>query len=505
MQKILRTYTSTLAPDNDHPFLHGPFAPTMEEWIADTDSMQVIGEIPKDLNGIYVRNTHNQVHESLGMYHPFDGDGMLHSMHFEDGRATYRNRFVQTTGFLAEQAAGRSLWPGILAPQLQARRGWGSMGAMKDNAGTDVKVHAGKLLATMSQGSEPWRLDPVTLETLGPDADWARLVPDGVASHYKVDPATGEMMFFNYPERWPHMHYGVVDRNNRLVHYVPIELPGARWPHDLGVTKRFSILHDLPFHFDAELLAKGQRKMMFYRDKPARFGILPRYGDSASVRWFEGTPCHILHIANCYEDGDEVVMDGCIMPNPHKPNVGQSSEGGRQAAYDKIRAHLDKHNNPTLMYRWRFNLRTGQTHEEQIDDEITEFPMVSNDYVGRPYRYSYNVLYQPGEWLFRGLKRYDMLTRQTQSLEYGKGCYGSEPQLARSVGAVAEDDGYIITFVNNMVDARSECWIIPASDIARGAVARIVLPHRISAGTHTAWVEGDRIAGEQRDPRYVPA
>ena len=201
-------------------------------------------------------------------------------------------------------------------------------------------------------------------------------------------------------------------------------------------------------------------------------------------------------------------MDGCIMPNPHKPAVGQAAaegKAGRQAAYDKMRAHLDKHNNPTLMYRWRFNMATGQTREEQIDDEITEFPMVSNDYIGRPYRYSYNVLYQPGEWLFRGLKRYDMLSRQTQSLEYGKGCYGSEPQLARRIGAVEEDDGYIITFVNNMVDARSECWIIPANDITRGAIARIVLPHRISAGTHTAWVEGDRIHGENRDQRYVPA
>ena len=166
MQNILRTYQSTLAPDNDHPFLHGPFTPAMDEYEADTGSMQVIGEIPKDLAGMYVRNTHNQVHESIGMYHPFDGDGMLHAMRFEDGKAVYRNRFVQTTGFLAEQAAGRSLWPGMMAPQLQARRGWGSMGAMKDNAGTDVKMHAGKLLAAMSQGSEPWRLDPVTLEEM---------------------------------------------------------------------------------------------------------------------------------------------------------------------------------------------------------------------------------------------------------------------------------------------------------------------------------------------------
>jgi carotenoid cleavage dioxygenase len=313
------------------------------------------------------------------------------------------------------------------------------------------------------------------------------------------------MMFFNYPEKPPYMNYGVIDKHNRLVHYVPIDLPGARWPHDLGITKNYTILHDLPFHFDNELLAKGQRKMVFYRDRPARFGILPRFGDSASVRWFEATPCHILHLANCYEDGDEVVMDGCIMPNPHKPNVGQSSAEGKQAAYDKIRAHLDKHNNPTLMYRWRFNLKTGQTHEEQIDDEITEFPMVANDYVGRPYRYSFNVLYEKGEWLFRGLKRYDLQTRQTQSLEYGKGRFGSEPQIGRRIGAQREDDGYVLTFVNNMAENQSECWVIPAEDITRGPLARIILPHRISAGTHACWVEHDRIHGETRDPRYIPS
>ena len=87
-------------------------------------------------------------------------------------------------------------------------------------------------------------LDPVTLETLGPDADWARLIPDGVSAHDKIDVRTGEMMFFNYPERFPYMHYGVIDRDNRLVHYAPIELPGPRWPHDMGITERYTVLHD---------------------------------------------------------------------------------------------------------------------------------------------------------------------------------------------------------------------------------------------------------------------
>lgn len=157
------------------------------------------------------------------------------------------------------------------------------------------------------------------------------------------------------------------------------------------------------------------------------------------------------------------------------------------------------------MYRWRFNMKTGRTKEQQIDDEITEFPIVSNDYVGRPYRYSYNVLYQKGEWLFRGLKRYDLQTGTTQSLEYGPGCFGSEPQIARRPGARDEDDGWVITYVNNMIEQRSECWVIPAQDIRRGPVARIVLPHRISAGTHACWIEGDRIHGETRDPRMIPA
>ena len=49
---------------------------------------------------------------------------------------------------------------------------------------------------------------------------------------------------------------------------------------------------------------------------PSRFGVIPRFGSNADVRWFEAEPCYLLHLSNCYEDGDEVVMDGCIQPNP---------------------------------------------------------------------------------------------------------------------------------------------------------------------------------------------
>jgi carotenoid cleavage dioxygenase-like enzyme len=498
MPLVAQRIGSSIHPDNDNPFLAGPFKPMDTEYTITGDDLTVIGEIPRDLRGIFVRNAHNQVHEPLGPFHPFDGDGMLHAMRFEDGKAEYRNRYVRTTGFLAEQAAGKALWPGLMAPQLATRRGWGAIGAMKDNAGTDVVCHAGRLIATMSQCSEAWRIDPNTLETLGVDTSWGRKVPDGVSAHYKVDPATGEMMFFNYTEKPPFMNYGVVDRDNNLVHYTPIELPGARWPHDLGITKRFTVVHDLPLYFDPKGLREGRHELVFNRDQPARFGVLPRYGDNSQVKWFECTPCYVLHITNCYEDGDEVVMDGCIMPDYKKIPVGMHKN-----YYDHIRANLDKHNNPTMMHRWRFNMKTGAVKEQYYDDEITEFPVCSNDHVGRDYRYSYNVLYKKGDWLFKGVKRYDMKTGRMQRYEYGEGRYGSEPQVARRIGAKAEDDGYLLSFVCDMNTKRGEYMILDAANIEAGPVARVVLPVFVPVGTHACWVEGDRIAGEARDPAAV--
>ncbi|MFM8624539.1 MAG: carotenoid oxygenase family protein [Betaproteobacteria bacterium] len=469
---------------SENPYLNGAWEPTDTEWTASTPDLKIRGELPRDLAGIYLRNGHNQVHAPLGKYHPFDGDGMVHAMRFEDGRVEYRNRWVRTTGFLAERAAGRSLWPGIIEPRRAVLRGWGSIGAMKDNAGTDVIVHAGKAIVAMSQCSEPYRLDPFTLETLGPDPQWARrLGQRGICSHFQVDEHTGEMMFFNYGEQPPYMNYGVVSADNQLVHYEPIDLPGARWPHDLGMTERHCVLHDLPMFFDQEGLARGQHRLKFHRDVPARFGVIPRFGTNRDVRWFEAMPCYILHLANCYEQGDEVVMEGCIQTNP-VPDLSHLPKEG----YARMLALLDMRLQETRMHRWRFNLKTGQTREEDLDDEVTEFPMVNGRHKGRPYRYAYNAHMTPGFWHLDGLKRYDLKTGATQTWRAPQGCYVSEAPFAPRVGALAEDDGYLISFMNDAARRRASCVVFDAKDITQGPVCEIELPGFIPLGAHAYWM-----------------
>jgi carotenoid cleavage dioxygenase len=467
---------------SDNPYLSNGHRPTDTEWTADSESLEVIGTIPQDLNGVYLRNGHNQIHAPIGKYHPFDGDGMIHGVHFRHGKATYRNRFIRTTGFLAEQAAGQSLWPGIIEPRKAVRRGWGSIGAMKDNAGTDVKVHAGLALAAMSQCSEPYRLNPLTLETLGPDANWARaLGTRGICSHFQIDEHSNEMMFFNFGEHTPYLNYGVVNGKNELVHYEPIELPHAAWPHDLGMSQNYCVIHDLSMFFDPEGLKKGQHRLKFHRDVPARFGVIPRLGKNSDVKWFEGQPCYILHLANTYEEGDEVVMDGAIQTNP-VPDLSAMPKKG----YARMNALLSMDLQETRMHRWRFNLKTGQTREEDLDDECTEFSMINACVKGRPNRYVYNALMKPN-WELVGLKRYDWQTGAAQRWEAPAGCFVSETPFAPRDGSIGEDDGYLVTFVTNLNSRKGECAIFDARDITRGPVCRIILPGHIPMGAHAGW------------------
>src|SRR6185503_18570365 len=93
--EVVGQAVSTLPADDDHPYRTGAWQPNLLEY--DATDCAVVGDLPSDLNGVYLRNTENPLHESLDrLYHPFDGDGMVHMMRFRDGRAEYRNRFVRT-------------------------------------------------------------------------------------------------------------------------------------------------------------------------------------------------------------------------------------------------------------------------------------------------------------------------------------------------------------------------------------------------------------------------
>ena len=166
-------------------------------------------------------------------------------------------------------------------------------------------------------------------------------------------------------------------------------------------------------------------------------------------------------------------------------------------------AYLDVELMAPRLHRWRFNLRTGSTGEERLDDRTLEFGTINQRRGGRKYRYAYSTISKPGWFLFTGFTRHDLVSGDSRSIDLGEGRYGSEAAFAPRVGATAEDDGYLVTFVTDLEQDRSECVLFEANAMEAGPVCRILLPHRISSGTHATWAHGADIR-ESRNRRPSP-
>src|ERR1700738_1410755 len=140
------------------------------------EARQGAGRIPAELNGWYLRNGPNP---RTGQGHWCVGDGMVHGIRLENGRAAwYRNRWVRTESFehpvpLYNDDGSRNLHSSI--------------------ANTHVVRHAGKTLALM-EFSLPYEISN-DLKTLGV-YDFGGKLTDSMTAHPKICPTTGEMHFF---------------------------------------------------------------------------------------------------------------------------------------------------------------------------------------------------------------------------------------------------------------------------------------------------------------------
>lgn len=465
-------------PVHDIPALSGNNAPVHDELAI--DRLEVQGELPADLNGLYVRNGPNPFHAPDWRYHAYDGDGMLHAIRFDRGRASYRNRWIGTEALREERAAGRALWKGL----KEAPRADRPDQPLKNTSNTDVKYHAGRLITMWYRSGLPYAVDPDTLETLGP-ADYGGAL-DRISAHSRPDEHTGELLWFDYDVKPPYMRYGVIGPDRKPRHAIEVPLPGPRLPHDMAVTERHTILHDFPMLLDEEAWKHGRYKIQFHPEMPTRFGVLPRYGQASEIRWFEAQPTYLLHVVNAWDEGDEVVMVG----TPYRTYI---DDHGRIDAR-RLERTIHFRQRDFWLYQWRFNLKTGRTTEGPIDDTLnSEFPVINMSYQGRRTRHSYHAVFPYGgreEVRFTGIAKVNHETGAFVHVSEGPTAFYNEPGFAPRDGSRFEDDGYVVTFSWNPLRQRSEVLVFDARDreFGRGPIARVQLPRRVPNGFHATFV-----------------
>jgi carotenoid cleavage dioxygenase len=463
------------------PMLTGTMAPIFKEAVL-TD-LPVEGEIPEDLNGVYLRNGPNPRFEPKGMHHYFDGDGMLHAGEFRNGRFTYRNKWVRTEGWKKND-------------ETQSENHWGVMLSVKDSpdkpmndaSNTDVIGFRGYAVTNWYLAGTPYLIDPITLETVRSAPEMVSGPGNGMSAHCKVDEHTGELVFFDYFSEAPYMTYGVVNADGELIHHVPVELPGDRLMHDMAMTANYSILHDVPVYHCEEAQKAGRHKILFDSGLPIRFAVIPRKGAPEDVKWFSFSSCFMYHVVNAWDDGDEVVMIACrYMPALNEDGTIDEHRTAKMIGGLEMDARL---------WRYRMNLKTGETHEECLNTELNiEFPSVNSLYAGRYSKWGYFVDHDPKRLRWTGICKMNTDTGECDGAwtDGHDDCWYGEPWFAPADNATSEDHGYVVTFCWNERTKQQDLQIFDAQNISDGPVARIILPYQLPVGFHSCWMKPSQI------------
>lgn len=464
---------------NRASYANGPYRPVSDER-TDT-ALRVDGELPTDLSGVFAQNSPNARFALPGHAHWFDGDGMVHAVHVHQGTATYRNRYVQTDKLAGDLQAGQARRPGILMPFDPA-----DPTPEPDTANTDVLWDGRNLLALWYLGGQPYALDPVTLETRGPETYGGKL-DMGVAAHAKVCPTTGETLFIDFDFRKPpYLRYGVADAAGRLVHRLDVDIPQATFMHDLAFTPNHTVFLDLPMTWDPRSLTKGRRRIAFQKETPARFGVVPRHG--TAVQWFEAPSCYCYHTINAWEEEDEhghtiVVLTACRIDDPIPTSRHESEPDVPRLTFLRLEPFL---------WEWRFNLTTGACSERQLDDVAGEFPRMDDRVAGRRNRYAWMPRIAKAPTLqFDGLVRYDSETGSEVVHAFEDGLVGGEAVFAERTGSSEEGDGYMVAYVHTPDGEASRMRVLDARSLEK--VCDIHLPRRVPFGFHAAWVPGSQL------------
>lgn len=463
----------------DDPFLQGYYEPLTTECTA--PDLVIEGEIPKDLNGTFYRNGPNPQFIPLPDYHFFGGDGMVHAFRFDEGRVSHMNRWARTPRFQIERKMG--------AAQFAAMNPMGGNPELLDFALTDkggvantnVIWHGGRLLL-LEEAHLPFEMDPETLESMGTYSFYGKL-KSTMTAHPKVDPKTGELVFYSYMVEGPFsdaIELHKVGADGFVTESHPFNAPYASMLHDFIVTENYIVFPVMPLSTSFDRLMEGKPMMAWEPELMSRVGVMPRTGTPADIQWIEAQPCYAFHFMNGYDKDGVITFDACLNDfAPLFPTVDGESTGIT---------------NPRPA-RWTIDMNAAQPSVgiDYLSESFAEFPVVDPRYAMSEYRHTWFTSSDKtvpntvpnSEWAYNAIEHFNVETGEKQSFGFSGNV--SEPMFVPKNAEAAEGEGYVLTVVYDPDSNTSDMCVLDAQHVAAGPLGRAKVSHRVPACFHGTW------------------
>lgn len=481
-----------------HPmFPQGFNSPTRFE--ADVYDCEVWGEIPKDIEGTFVRM------QCDFEYRPpknewmtgFNGDGHISRFRFKDGAVDFKGRYVKTDRIMAERHARKRLF-GVYRNKFTDDPSVANIN--RSAANTHAYWHGGKLYV-LKEDSLPYYVDPHTLATLG-EWNWnGKYTATSMSAHPKVDPVSGEMIAYGYQAKGDlstDIAVYTMSPKGEITKEVWLKSPYLGIIHDIAITQKYVVIPVIARTTSLERLKSGEPMWEWKGDLPTYVGVLPRNGDAKDVRWFKGPSRNTLHFLNATdrvtERGSKISME---LP---------TSSGERD---------------PSQIRRWTFDLKSKKDSflEEVVSTTPGILPRMDDRYLSQDYRFAYvtsrdeskpadtkraPALSGPGGSRVNNvMQRLDVRTGEIKQCAIEPVSSLQENMFVPRKGAKGEGDGYIMAIASNYESMTSDLVIADAQKIEEGVIATVKLPFRLRSGTHTNWFPASDLPPVPPEDQYT--
>ncbi|MCO4878964.1 carotenoid oxygenase family protein [Paraburkholderia caribensis] len=452
----------------------------------DLSDLDVEGTLPPALEGTWYRCGPDPQHPPMfddDLY--VNGDGMMSAFRFYQGRVDYRSRYVQTEKYRAERKVGHALFGRYRNPFTDDAS---VQGVDRGTANTTAFWHAGKLFA-LKEDSLPYVIDADTLATHGRHTFGDTLRSQTVTAHPKVDPVTGEWIFFGYEASGlasRDVAFCVANAEGALIREDWFKVPFASFQHDFAVTRDYVVFPVCPTIADLDRMKAGGAHWEWDASQPTYVAIVPRQGSIDGIRWFKGPACNVFHVVNGFNEGTTVYVDLCVSKRNAFPGIADVSG-----------APFNPEEGAPFLTRWTFNLAAdGETFESRVLSPLPgELPRIDDRHAfeatGAVF---YGALDIERSQLVAGpqglgantLARLDARTGALQTLYLDNHTTFQEPQFVPAGDAT--DEGYLLVVVDHHDAGNGSVLVLDAAQIDAPPIARIRLPMRLRDAFHGTWV-----------------
>jgi len=441
------------------------------------------GRIPQGLRGSLYRNGPARLERGgQRMGHWFDGDGAILAVHFTDATATGVYRYVQTSAYQEEAAAGTLLYPNY--GTKAAGRIWERWGKpVKNRANTSVLPLPDKLLA-LWEGGNPYALDLQTLETWGRDRLDYLGEGDSFSAHPKCDPETGEIFNFGISLGLnSSLNLYKSDSTGKIIQKGTIPLKGIPLVHDFVLAGSYLVFFVPPVRVNllpAALGVSSFGEAMEWRPQLGTQILIVDRETLSLVARSEADPWFQWHFANGY-----VNQQGSIVVE----FIRYPDFGTNQRLQEIAMGEIHTVTNETL-WQVEINPQTGMIiAERELLDRYVEFPVVPDAQVGQTSRSIYLALHRQDmdhrREIYSAIARFDCQTQTLIEADLGKNRYPSEPIHAPD--ALNPEQGWVLTVVYDGNSNQSEVWIYDSDALDQEPACRLQLPQVIPLSFHGRW------------------